>query len=142
MHYRRAWVPGGTYFFTVALADRKSRLLVEEVEALRKALGKNDLEAGQVQKDKLSSLMRAAMGIAFFWLLASLAQMNIDVFGMEVLQLPGYTEIEKTEIAKRLGFELVGHKLELYGKPIPGAAPEDREGLVYKRHAHSVDETA
>jgi Fur family ferric uptake transcriptional regulator len=44
-------------------------------------------------------------------------------------------EIErlKTEIAKRLGFDLIGHKLELYGKPIPGAQPSDREGLIYKR---------
>lgn len=50
-------------------------------------------------------------------------------------------EIEalKTEIAKRLGFELVGHKLELYGKPVPGAAPEDREGLIYKRHVARVE---
>jgi len=44
-------------------------------------------------------------------------------------------EIErlKTEIAKRLGFDLIGHKLELYGKPIAGAQPSDREGLIYKR---------
>ena len=44
-------------------------------------------------------------------------------------------EIErlKTEIAKRLGFDLIGHKLELYGKPIPGAEPSDRDGLIYKR---------
>ncbi len=44
-------------------------------------------------------------------------------------------EIErlKTEIAKRLGFDLIGHKLELYGRPIAGALPSDREGLIYKR---------
>lgn len=30
--------PGASVFFTVALADRRSRLLVEEVEALRKAV--------------------------------------------------------------------------------------------------------
>ena len=50
-------------------------------------------------------------------------------------------EIErlKTEIAKRLGFELIGHKLELYGRAIDGAEPGDREGLVYKRHAARVD---
>ena len=45
----------------------------------------------------------------------------------------------KTEIAKRLGFDLVGHKLELYGKAIPGAEPAAREGLIYKRHAARVD---
>ncbi len=51
----------------------------------------------------------------------------IEFFDAEIEKL-------KSEIARRLGFELVGHKLELYGKPIPGASPEDREGLVYKRH--------
>jgi Fur family ferric uptake transcriptional regulator len=58
----------------------------------------------------------------------------IEFFDAEIEKL-------KAEIARRLGFELVGHKLELYGKPIPGAAPEDREGLVYKRH-HQRDSTA
>ena len=35
--YRRLYVPGGTYFFTVNLQDRRSRLLVEHVDALRAA---------------------------------------------------------------------------------------------------------
>jgi REP-associated tyrosine transposase len=35
--YRRNIVPGATYFFTVNLADRRSRLLVDEIEALRVA---------------------------------------------------------------------------------------------------------
>ena len=38
--YRRNRVPGGTYFFTAALRDRRSMLLVEHVEALRDALGR------------------------------------------------------------------------------------------------------
>jgi putative transposase len=33
--YRRMWVPGGTYFFTVKLADRSRRLLVDHVDHLR-----------------------------------------------------------------------------------------------------------
>lgn len=33
--YRRLYVPGGTYFFTVALADRKAQVLVDEIELLR-----------------------------------------------------------------------------------------------------------
>ncbi|MDR2196055.1 MAG: transposase [Gallionellaceae bacterium] len=33
--YRRAWLPGGTWFFTVVLADRQSSLLVENIEYLR-----------------------------------------------------------------------------------------------------------
>jgi len=37
MRYRRAFTPGGAYFFTVTLADRSSRLLVERVDVLRDA---------------------------------------------------------------------------------------------------------
>ena len=36
-NYRRSQVPGGTWFFTVTLADRRSRLLVEEIALLRHA---------------------------------------------------------------------------------------------------------
>ncbi len=36
--YRRNRIPGGTYFFTVNLLDRRRRLLVEHVEALRAAV--------------------------------------------------------------------------------------------------------
>ncbi len=38
MRYRRANAAGGTYFFTVNLADRSSRLLVERIEVLRQAV--------------------------------------------------------------------------------------------------------
>lgn len=38
MHYRRANAAGGTFFFTVVLADRKSSLLVDQVELLRKTI--------------------------------------------------------------------------------------------------------
>jgi putative transposase len=38
-HYRRFFVPGGTYFFTVTLADRTSDLLVRHVDRLRSAYG-------------------------------------------------------------------------------------------------------
>jgi putative transposase len=37
VRYRRNFVPGGTYFFTVALADRTSSALVDHVPALRMA---------------------------------------------------------------------------------------------------------
>ena len=36
--YRRIHVPGGTYFFTICLADRASDLLLREVSALRRAV--------------------------------------------------------------------------------------------------------
>ena len=36
-HYRRNYIEGGTFFFTVKLADPKSRLLVEHIGLLREA---------------------------------------------------------------------------------------------------------
>jgi putative transposase len=36
-NYRRVWVPGGTYFFTVNLLERRRSLLVDHVDALRAA---------------------------------------------------------------------------------------------------------
>lgn len=40
MHYRRADVKGGTYFFTVNLAERQSTLLVDEIDKLRSIMNK------------------------------------------------------------------------------------------------------
>lgn len=36
-NYRRVWVPGGTYFFTVNLLERRRGLLVEHIDLLRDA---------------------------------------------------------------------------------------------------------
>jgi putative transposase len=36
-NYRRVWMPGGTYFFTVNLRERHSTLLVDRLDALRMA---------------------------------------------------------------------------------------------------------
>ena len=38
--YRRNRVPAGTYFFTVNLLERNTRVLVDEIEALRVAVRK------------------------------------------------------------------------------------------------------
>ena len=38
--YRRHRVPGGTYFFTLALANRRSDLLVREIATLRAAVAR------------------------------------------------------------------------------------------------------
>jgi putative transposase len=38
VNYRRNFVSGGTVFFTVTLADRRSKVLVDHVELLRNAL--------------------------------------------------------------------------------------------------------
>jgi putative transposase len=39
MRYRRARVDGGTYIFTVNLAERRRSLLVDYVDVLRKVVG-------------------------------------------------------------------------------------------------------
>ncbi|WP_371368328.1 transposase [Pseudomonas sp. QL9] len=39
-NYRRAWVPGGTYFFTVTLRNRNADLLVREIDLLRQVIGR------------------------------------------------------------------------------------------------------
>jgi putative transposase len=38
MRYRRAKIKGGTYFFTVNLADRSSTLLIDRIDILRSAI--------------------------------------------------------------------------------------------------------
>ena len=38
MHYRRAQIPGATYFFTVNLANTKLSLLVDNIELLKEAI--------------------------------------------------------------------------------------------------------
>ena len=38
VRYRRNLVPGGTFFFTVTLADRRSHVLTDHIEALRGAV--------------------------------------------------------------------------------------------------------
>ncbi len=38
VNYRRSFVPGGTYFFTVTLANRKSKILVDHIDLMRNAI--------------------------------------------------------------------------------------------------------
>ncbi len=38
VRYRRNFVPGGTYFFTLTLVNRRSSVLVDHIDALRAAL--------------------------------------------------------------------------------------------------------
>ena len=42
-NYRRSQVPGGTWFFTLTLADRQSRLLIDEIALLRHAYRQTQL---------------------------------------------------------------------------------------------------
>jgi putative transposase len=44
VNYRRNLVPGGTFFFTVALANRRSSALVKHVASLRQAFQKTRVE--------------------------------------------------------------------------------------------------
>lgn len=36
--YTRAWIPGGSFFFTVALLERQRRLLTDHIELLRDSI--------------------------------------------------------------------------------------------------------
>ena len=39
-NYRRAFVPGGCWFFTVNLLERRNTLLIDRIDALRDAMEK------------------------------------------------------------------------------------------------------
>jgi REP element-mobilizing transposase RayT len=41
-NYRRAFVPGGCWFFTVNLLERRNSLLAERIDALRDAIQRTD----------------------------------------------------------------------------------------------------
>ena len=72
MRYRRSNTPGATYFFTVNLADRKSDLLVTQINALRDAVRKIrqshpfDILAMVVLPDHLHAIWRLPEGDADF----------------------------------------------------------------------------
>jgi REP element-mobilizing transposase RayT len=72
MKYRRADTPGGTYFFTVNLADRSGNLLVAHIESLRQAIRKIrqshpfDIIAMVVLPDHLHAIWRLPEGDANF----------------------------------------------------------------------------
>jgi putative transposase len=62
MRYRRAYVTGGTYFFTVNLAERRRTLLTDHVDVLRSVMRKVktrhpfDIDAMAVLPDHLHAL--------------------------------------------------------------------------------------
>ncbi len=72
VRYRRNFVSGGTYFFTVTLADRTSRALTDHIEALRTAVQQARtsqpfvLDAIVVLPDHLHVLMTLPDGDADF----------------------------------------------------------------------------
>ena len=70
--YRRMYVPGGTYFFTVNLAMRGSDLLVRRVSVLREAVRETraarpfQIEAFVVMPDHLHAVWTLPEGDADF----------------------------------------------------------------------------
>ena len=70
--YRRNRVPGGTFFFTVNLLDRRSNLLVRHIDALRAAVRRVragapfDIDAWVVLPDHMHCLWTLPQGDADF----------------------------------------------------------------------------
>lgn len=95
MQYRRSNTPGGTYFFTVNLADRKSGLLTDHIAALRHAVRTIrqshpfDIVAMVVLPDHLHAIWRLPLEDADFPLRWSLIK---GVFSRA---------IPKTEVVRR-----------------------------------------
>lgn len=60
--YRRHWLAGGTLFFTMALADRLSSLLVNHIEDLKKSIRhvKNEGWGRSVNLARYGGLARSA----------------------------------------------------------------------------------
>jgi len=68
INYRRSFVPGGSFFFTVNLADRRQRLLTEHIDELRSAFRRCVVttEAIVVLPDHLHALWTLPEGDADF----------------------------------------------------------------------------
>jgi len=72
VRYRRNFVPGGTFFFTVTLRDRRSSVLVEHIALLRTAfrrarrLNPFDIDAIVVLPDHLHAIFTLPAGDADF----------------------------------------------------------------------------
>ena len=69
-NYRRVWVPGGTYVFTVNLLERNRRLLVDHIDLLRGAFAQAcanrpfDMIAAVVLPDHLHCVWQLPIGDA------------------------------------------------------------------------------
>ena len=62
-NYRRHYVPGGTWFFTVNLQNRQSDLLTRHIDSLRAATGNVDDQelaafAGTFEMDEAARIKR------------------------------------------------------------------------------------
>ena len=72
VRYRRNFLPGGTFFFTVALADRRSTLLTDHISILRQAFRKAraerpfDIDAIVILPDHLHTIVTLPEGDSDF----------------------------------------------------------------------------
>lgn len=99
--------PAAAALVGVAVAGWLASLLVQAVPAAdpERPAPSNPLKETLRQLRALGSnvpILRAALGIGFFWLLASLAQMNIDVYGM------GELGLSQASVGPLLGILVVG----------------------------------
>jgi acyl-[acyl-carrier-protein]-phospholipid O-acyltransferase/long-chain-fatty-acid--[acyl-carrier-protein] ligase len=89
--YPKIWIAAGALVGTAVLGWLTSLFVKRQAAAApERPMPANPIAETVVQMSLLRSnvpLLRAALGTAFFWGLASLAQMNIDVFGVDVLKL-------------------------------------------------------
>ena len=101
MHYRRANTAGGTYFFTVNLADRRSELLVRHIDALRavielvKSRHPFSIVAMVVVPEHLHSVWRLPAGDAHFPVRWSLIKAGFS------RQLPKSEAVRASRLRKR-----------------------------------------
>lgn len=101
MHYRRAFVPGGTFFFTLGLADRNQCLLTEHIDALRaafrlvKARHPFEIVAQVVLPDHLHAVWRLPEGDADYPLRWALIKSSFS------RRLPAYEAIPLSRRRKR-----------------------------------------
>ena len=92
--YRRARVPGGTFFFTVNLADRRRSLLVDRIDALWTAVRavrvahRFAIDAIVVMPDHLHAIWTLPSGDADFsgrwsWIKHEFTRLWLEGFGRE-----------------------------------------------------------
>src|SRR6476660_4702054 len=99
--YRRAKIRGGTYFFTVTLADRSSNLLVWQIDLLRRSYGNVqktypfETIAICILPDHLHAIWSLPANDADFSL-----RWNLIKGGFS-RKLPGTTALSSSKIAKR-----------------------------------------
>jgi putative transposase len=101
MRYRRAAIEGATYFFTLVIADRSSRLLTTHIETLRQAMRTVrqrhpfEIVAAVVLPDHLHAIWRLPKGDADFPLRWALIKAGFS------RALPPTAAVDSSRAAKR-----------------------------------------